>query len=79
MRKIKSIEVPNGEESTFFTTDKKLVILESCKVDSIKENINEIGIGQYGPVTMLVYTGYRNDKPVFEISANNNTILTFWE
>jgi predicted RNA binding protein with dsRBD fold (UPF0201 family) len=72
--KIKSVEKGCGDNSIFFTINKKAA--KFCQVDEIKEEIKIIGKGIYNDLEIQVYRGYKNNKLVFEMGQGYDVTIT---
>lgn len=70
-QKIKSIEKGWGEDSIYFTTNEKA----TNHVDEIVQDGKQIS----SDTLITVYKGFKNGKIVFEMAANSDITLTFFE
>jgi len=72
---IESIEIGWGQDSTYYSISG--MVMESNKVDEIKEEVKSLGFGAYCELTIIVYRGYKNGNIVFEISSMSNIVIRY--
>jgi hypothetical protein len=70
-QKIKTIEKGWGGDSIYFSARPKVI----NGVDEIKQEGKQISSDTH----ITVYRGYRNGSMVFEMAANSDITLTFFE